>query len=421
MRINKERIKKMDVNLLKQDARAKKFSDGNFIVREGEKGDKMYFVIEGKADLYKGETKIKTMSAGKFFGECALFLHRSYSETALASGDVTALEIERTQVFKFIEAHPMLTYLMMKNFCKQIYDPESEAPEETLEEVAPPSAPVAPAPAASAPAPVSALFSDTPPPGFVFDSAPTQLTSELFPEGHQAYTLEPWHTPDALIYKKSYKCPVCEATFQAYTVRTTRLKLKTRDNDFRSHYQDIDTTYYEIVTCAECYFSNFESAYSQPIIARFKENIPQITEFKSKLNMDLINDRSINPVFAGYYLALKGAPLFYKNPEMFIAKIWLRLMWLYRDCEAVEMEEMAAKKAHESYLAAFEKTDATPEAIQQLCVLMGELSLIVKDLPNAKLFFVKARNYRGGSKIMQTQAEEGIETIRKIEAGQIKF
>jgi uncharacterized protein (DUF2225 family) len=280
----------------------------------------------------------------------------------------------------------------------------------------------APAPASGAPM----MLSDNPTPeqmaAFMEQmggSAPSMsgLPEGLFPEGHKLYELEQKPLSEGLAYKKNYKCPICDKTFQGYAVRHTRLKSVSRDKDFRNHYDGIDTTYYEIATCPECYFCNFENEFPKPIISRFKESIPEITKYKSQLGVDLLEDRSINPVFAGYYLALKGAPLFYKSHEMTTAKIWLRLKWLYADVEDTAMEEMAAKKAHAAYLSAFEKTDASPEAIQQLCVLMGELSLIVKDLANASMFFMKARTYRSGSRALITQAEDGIEVIRKIKAG----
>jgi hypothetical protein len=102
---------------------------------------------------------------------------------------------------------------------------------------------------------------------------------------------------------------------------------------------------------------------------------------------------------------------------MLVAKVWLRLRWLYKDVNDEAMEEIATQQAHACYLAAFEKTDASPEALQQLCVLVAELSLMVKDVANAKFFFVKARSFRHGSKAMQLQAEDGIATIRQIESG----
>jgi hypothetical protein len=455
----------IDINLLKKNSCAKRFSDAEIIIREGDKmGDEMYVILEGKVGVYRNfgqpnEINISTLNVGNFFGEMTLFLHRERTATVVAQGTVILLAIGRVAAYEFFETQPQLTYLVMKTLCTRLEKTnkilsvaditvghESGSPSERLFS-AEFSAPVASAPVVSAPPPSTtnvaqatkpasvvptpasvvppapaSFISDTPPPGFIADTpVPSSLPDGLFPEGHQIYKLQTKPASPELIYKKNFKCPVCDKTFSAYSVRTTRLKIERRDKDFRSHYNGIDTTYYEIITCTECYFSNFEAAYAQPIVSRFKESIGQITEYKKKLNIDITEDRNINNVFAGYFLALKGAPLFYKNHEMFVAKIWLRLIWLYDDCRDGAMVEAATKNAHKAYLSAFEKTDATPEALQQLSVLIGELSLMVRDIPNAKLFFVKARSYRGGSKAYQTQAEDGIETIRKIESGQIKL
>jgi len=421
----------MPINALKSHAKAKKFSNGQIIAKENDKTDEMYIVLEGTVGLYKNETKIRDVGVGGFFGEMSLALQLEREETAVAEGNIILFAVERASVFEFFQTQPQLTGLMVKSLCQELNSARkiikrvaaTESAAHLLEEPSATPAPPAPEPPATD-APSAGFISDKPPADFVMPaSAPASLPDELFPEGHKIYEKET-QPPSAqeLVYKKSFKCPVCDHSFLAYVVRTTRLKLERRDKDFRSYYmQDIDPTYYEIVTCPQCWFSNFESSYSQPIVSRFKESINKITDYKMQIGLDLTDDRSINAVFAGYYLALKGMPLFYKNHEMLTAKVWLRLMWLYQDAEDAEMEAMSAKKAHEAYLAAFEKTDASPDAVQQLCVLMGELSLIVKDVPNAKIFFVKARNHRGGSKALLTQAEDGIETIRKVEAGQIRL
>lgn len=415
----------MDVNALKSSEDAKKFTSGDVIINESDKtSDEMFVILEGNVGLYKNykqptEKKIKNIGVGTFFGEMTLFLHKERSETAVAIDDVIVIPVGRSTAISFFQTKPQLAALLVKTLCQRLDEADKQSGETKAEAPASPTPPAIP----------SGLISDTPPPGFISDtppvssapSVPSSLPDELFPEGHQVYKLESPPIPSEIVYKKTFKCPVCEKSFQAYAVRTTRLKLVKRDKDFRSHYDSVDTTYFEMVTCPECWFSNFESAYSQPIIARFKENKDKITAYKNQIGLDLTEDRSINAVFAGFFLALKGAPLFYKDPEMMIAKIWLRLMWLYNDVKDFDMELVAAKKAHAAYLEAFQSTDAGPEAVVQLCVLMGELSLIVKDLPNAKIFFVKARSSRAGSKAMLTQAEDGIETIRKIEAGQIRF
>ncbi|MDR0273733.1 MAG: DUF2225 domain-containing protein [Clostridiales bacterium] len=451
----------MDIQMLMKNSKAKKFPSGHVIIREGNKmGNEMYVILQGSVDVIKNyqmenEIIISSLSAGNFFGEMTLFLNKERGATVIAKSDVTLFVIERDAAYKFFETQPQLTYLIVKTLCKRLEESNQAlanakvpgfsadgnhpnkmqteklftAPAPKPVESAKPAASVAPASSAvsaaawAAASASSGFISDTPPPGFISDIPPnaSALPPDLFPEGHKLYEIPPQPVPDDLVYKKNFKCPVCEKAFPGYSVRTTRLKVESRDPDFRNIYKSIDTTYFEIVTCPDCYFSMFDASYAQPIISRLKENIKEITPFKYQLQMDIVNDRNINNVFAGYFLALKGAPLFYKSYEMFAAKIWLRLKWLYADAKDKEMEEFAAKNAHQAYLAAFEKTDASPEAIQQLCVLMGELSLIVKDMPNAKLFFVKARSNRNGSKALLSQAEDGIEKIRKIESGPLQF
>ncbi|MCL2199775.1 MAG: DUF2225 domain-containing protein [Defluviitaleaceae bacterium] len=426
-------LKTLDRDKLKGGASAKKFTAGQIISQEGgPKSTEMCVIIEGQVGVYKSmpqEKKIATLTKGDFFGEMALFLDKEHSATVVAETDVFLMVITREAVFNFMETQPQLIFAIIQTLCDRLDKANrrisgAKIPGTTIEPIPTPQ-PVAPPPPPPAPPPAAGLISDMPPEGFA-PPPPKKTTIEmpkdLFPADHDVYDLAPAPKPAELVYKKTFKCPVCEKSFQAYSVRTTRLKLLNRDKDFRSHYQDIDTAYYEIITCPECYFSMLETGFNQHIIARFKESIGQITRYKKHFGkINLIEDRSINPVFIGYYLALKGAPLFYKNHHMNTAKLWLRLMWLYDDVKDGAMKDYAARKAHASYLSAFESTDITGEAIQQLSVLMGELSLVIKDLPSAKTFFVKARSNKDGNKSLLSQAEDGIETIRRIESGQIQL
>lgn len=419
----------MDINSLKNSTFAKKFSAGETIAAEGNAGDAMYIIVEGAVDVYKNyqkptEKKLTILKPGNFFGESTLFLHKEYTTTEVAASDSVLLEVGRASVREFLETNPELTFLVIKTLCQRL-----ESANKMLVAAAPPVAEAPPqasaAPVAETPPPVA----EAPPQASATPVAPApvappegeSLIEGLLPPGHKLYSFETPATAPGLVYKKKFTCPVCEHEFQANVVLKSKLKAEGRDKDFRHHYAGIEAHYYEIITCPACYYSMFEDMYTKPIVARFKENIPEVSAFKAHLGGDMTDDRNINNVFAGYYLALKCSPLFYKDHEMNTAKIWLRLKWLYEDVGDLEMAAMAVREAHKAYLAAFEKTNEMPDFVQQLCVLVAELSLIVKDLQNAKIFFVKARSYKSGSKAMLSQAEDGIETIRRIEAGQIKL
>jgi hypothetical protein len=55
--------------------------------------------------------------------------------------------------------------------------------------------------------------------------------------------------------------------------------------------------------------------------------------------------------------------------------------------------------------------------MQQTCVLIGELSLRVGDLANAKAFFARAKAYRQSNPALVTMAENGLKAVRQKEKG----
>ena len=78
---------------------------GDFVFRQGEPGQRMYFVVRGELDVLRAgsEEAVATLKAGDFFGEIALFLDepRSASVRARTYCDVYALSKEAfRQVFE---------------------------------------------------------------------------------------------------------------------------------------------------------------------------------------------------------------------------------------------------------------------------------------------------------------------------------
>jgi hypothetical protein len=117
-------------------------------------------------------------------------------------------------------------------------------------------------------------------------------------------------------------------------------------------------------------------------------------------------------------LALKCAELFFSNAHLMVAKSWLRLSWLYRDCSDMEMTDFANGKAQTAYVSVFENTEVSPDAAQQICIILGALGLRTGDIGSAKTYYTKARMHRSGGAVMIKMAEDGIEEIRAIEAKQ---
>jgi uncharacterized protein (DUF2225 family) len=404
------------LRVLSGSANAKRYYKDHVVIEDGEKiADEMFIILAGKVGVYKnyrqpGEVKLTELGPGAFFGEMSLFLHKERTATVVCQTDLVILMvINRVNAYDVFEKQPELVYNIIKTLCERLleankYRSGSSAP-----------APVA-APSPGVASPGGSPTAASAPPKAAAPARPVSAAPGFFPEGHKGYSIEIPNAPMDLLYERKFECPLCTHPFTTFSARETKLKVVERGKDFRVTHQGIDLVHYELVTCPSCYFSTFDANYKEPIASRFYANTNNIKAFKTTLNLPFGKERRINDIFAGYYLAMKGTEWFYAKSEALTAKLWLRLMWLYQDCDDAEMEAYTLKQAHAAYITMFENTEISANAAQQLCVLIGELSLRVDDIPSAKTYFTKARMHRSGSQALLTMAEDGIEELRKREA-----
>ena len=58
--------------LFRQESNTVQLAPGDFLFREGEKGDKMYVLLEGEVDIFLGDFVFETAGPGSLLGEMAL-------------------------------------------------------------------------------------------------------------------------------------------------------------------------------------------------------------------------------------------------------------------------------------------------------------------------------------------------------------
>ena len=98
------------------------------VFRQGDKGDKMYLVVQGIIEIWKSEghdmkgTRLARLKQGEIFGEMALFDSQPRSATAIAS---IAREIkiwiwDESDLTKLIHEHPRIGTKLLLNFLKKI-------------------------------------------------------------------------------------------------------------------------------------------------------------------------------------------------------------------------------------------------------------------------------------------------------------
>ncbi len=82
------------------------------VVRQGDAGDAMYFVLEGelraRVMVADRETILSTFGAGEFFGEIALFDHGPRSADVLANADSTLLRLSSVAFHRLAKEAPSL-------------------------------------------------------------------------------------------------------------------------------------------------------------------------------------------------------------------------------------------------------------------------------------------------------------------------
>jgi len=100
------------------------YSDGEVIFREGDKGDGMYVIQSGKVKIRKqtpsGEIEIAEIGDGDILGEMALFDKLPRSATAVASGDVRILSVDKSKLFKLISGDPTTAFKIIQSMSSRI-------------------------------------------------------------------------------------------------------------------------------------------------------------------------------------------------------------------------------------------------------------------------------------------------------------
>ncbi len=108
----------------------KLFQDGEIIVREGDKGDCLYVIQEGKVEVYRDrdgqEVPLAILGESEFFGEVPLFERQDRSASVRAKGPVRVLTVERKTLLRRIHEDPTLAYRILETMSRRIRQLDSE-------------------------------------------------------------------------------------------------------------------------------------------------------------------------------------------------------------------------------------------------------------------------------------------------------
>lgn len=104
----------------------KTYEDGQVIITEFENGETFYLIQSGNVQLSKcannTNKNIDILKPGEFFGEMAILDNSPRSATCVAMGQVKCLEFNKENFELLISGNPQLALILLKLFCKRIYD-----------------------------------------------------------------------------------------------------------------------------------------------------------------------------------------------------------------------------------------------------------------------------------------------------------
>jgi CRP-like cAMP-binding protein len=115
-----------EMKLLATFSSEERFSEGSMVFREGERGEKLYIVLDGRVRISKfipgvGEEALAVLDRGDFFGEMALIDDKARSADAKAhDGDATVLSIDRATLNEILSMDPHASLQFLNLLCRMI-------------------------------------------------------------------------------------------------------------------------------------------------------------------------------------------------------------------------------------------------------------------------------------------------------------
>jgi CRP/FNR family cyclic AMP-dependent transcriptional regulator len=115
-----------EMKLLATFSSEERFREGSTVFREGERGEKLYIVLDGRVRISKfipgvGEEALAVLDRGDFFGEMALIDDKARSADAKAhDGDATVLSIDRATLNEILSMDPHASLQFLNLLCRMI-------------------------------------------------------------------------------------------------------------------------------------------------------------------------------------------------------------------------------------------------------------------------------------------------------------
>ena len=115
---------------MKASKLGKIIDDGAIIIRQGDAGDFMYEILEGRVEVFQEkegeEVRLAVLEKGDFFGEMAIFEREKRSATVRAHGQVRVLTVDKKILLRRISEDPSLALRILERMSHRIREMDGE-------------------------------------------------------------------------------------------------------------------------------------------------------------------------------------------------------------------------------------------------------------------------------------------------------
>jgi len=106
--------------LFRQESDTVQLAPGEFLFREGDKGEKMYVLLEGEVDIFLGDFILETAGPGALLGEMALIDDSPRTAHAVAKTPARLAQIDRRRFHFLVQQTPHFATHVMKTLADRL-------------------------------------------------------------------------------------------------------------------------------------------------------------------------------------------------------------------------------------------------------------------------------------------------------------
>ena len=106
--------------LFRKESETLQLAPGDFLFREGDKGEKMYVLLEGEIDISLGDLVLEAAGPGALIGEMALIDDSPRTANAVAKTACRLAQIDRRRFHFLVQQTPHFATHVMKTLADRL-------------------------------------------------------------------------------------------------------------------------------------------------------------------------------------------------------------------------------------------------------------------------------------------------------------